>query len=160
MSHPVPLIEPPQVELYAVCCISFCLLQCSRRPRCRWRERTVVALDVCDTFLDWQEVCEFEHWKRFELRNLLVSTPSPTRTRPDTRSCSPELPKQLSTICMRLAFASLLTVERMQMIIWFHLESCRRKCHFQELLEIELHYTTWSRRISRNTINRVMHWTL
>lgn len=43
------------------------------------------------------------------LRHIFVRTPSPTRTRPGMSNCSPELPKQLSTICILRALASLFT---------------------------------------------------
>lgn len=57
-----------------------------------------------------------KNWRGFGLlRHILVSTPSPTNTLPGIKSCSPELPKQLSTICILRAFASLFTKKTYEM---------------------------------------------
>lgn len=61
------------------------------------------------------------------LRHIFVRTPSPTSTRPGMSNCSPELPKQLSTICIRRAFASLFTASSFD--TW---EKCWTKHHRDE----------------------------
>lgn len=75
------------------------------------------------------------------LRHIFVRTPSPTSTRPGIRSCSPELPKQLSTICIRRAFASLLTAIQSLLLAW---EKPLQDEHFVNIfaLRFALHKST------------------
>lgn len=113
------------------------------------------------------------------LRHIFVRTPSPTSTRPGMSNCSPELPKQLSTICIRLAFASEFTViyEKREKfaytsdssadISWTFssmflrficIDLSRKNCfhHRKYLLKLfKARLTTWNIRSSSNLFTRV-----